>query len=39
MLIVGTAFAIAAMIALAFEMTGTAATAGAVAYFLIAHTA
>lgn len=39
MLTVGTAFAIAALVAFSLEMTGTAAAFGAVAYFVIAHTA
>jgi hypothetical protein len=33
----GTAFALFALMAFSCEMTGTAATLGAVAYFLIAH--
>lgn len=39
MMTAGTVFAIVAIIALSCEMTRTAAALGAVAYFLIAHTA
>jgi hypothetical protein len=39
MLTAGTAFALLALVAISFEMTGSAAAFGAVAYFLIAHCA